>query len=129
MFVEGYVAIFMCGMFGGSIGELLKWYRIRTQKKLPEYAKSPIYWIITILIIICGGVLAILYGGGRANAIMVVHIGFSAPLLIENLSKTLAPIKSLSNAVPQDTQRESGLDLKNYIKNNNTVTILEFLKQ
>ena len=86
MQVTGILSVFLCGVFGGFLGELLKWYNLRTSKNLPIYLKSAFYWIITILIIISGGGLTVLYGCQDVNAILAVNIGLSCPLIIRALA-------------------------------------------
>ncbi|WP_321480589.1 hypothetical protein [uncultured Bacteroides sp.] len=86
-----FLSVFLCGTFGGFLSELLKWYRIRESKELPFYAKSTVYWVITVLIILSGGLLATLYGTKDVSPILALNIGISAPLIIQNLSK-LAPV-------------------------------------
>ncbi len=76
------------GIFGGLLVELLKWYRIVQEKPtVPPWAKEPIYWIVTILMILAGGILA--YGWSMVNEItflLAMNIGASAPLIIAGLA-------------------------------------------
>jgi hypothetical protein len=87
MVISGFLEIFLFGMFGGILGELLKWYNLRESKFLPHYLKSPFYWCITFLIILSGGLLASLYGLDSKSALLVVNIGLSSPLLIQTMSR------------------------------------------
>ena len=87
MILNGFWEVFLAGLFGGVLGELMKWYRLRTSNNLPTYLKSFFYWLITMLIIISGGVLTILYGTFDVNAILAVNIGLSSPLIIQTLAK------------------------------------------
>lgn len=125
MIVEGMLKIFLCGIFGGFLGELLKWYRIRTNEKLPHYSKSPFYWLITILIIISGGVITILYGVDKMNAMMAVNIGLSAPLLIQNISKSVIPHKPRADTENHGI-RESRSGIKKYLSKN---SLRQFLSE
>ncbi|MEG1422096.1 MAG: hypothetical protein RSA95_14420 [Citrobacter sp.] len=83
-------AVFLVGSVGGFALELLHWYTLRRENRLPAYATSPIYWCITLAMIVLGGVVAVLYFGARADGIVAFHVGASAPLLLQKLTSTLA---------------------------------------
>lgn len=87
MVVSGFWPVLGCGLFGGLAVEVLRWWKIRTSPNLPQYAHSPFYWMITALMIVFGGVLAVLYGIDSRNALMVANIGASAPVLLSALIK------------------------------------------
>jgi hypothetical protein len=89
MQLSGFWPVFLVGCFGGALAELIKWYSMRESDNLPRYAKLLRYWLITAGIVICGGVLATLYGTTRVNALLAVNIGASAPLIISSLARTL----------------------------------------
>jgi hypothetical protein len=88
MILNGCWPVFLLGVFGGFLGELLKWYRLRERQELPDYVKSPFYWCVTLFLIVAGGVLALCYGTKDVNALMAANIGLSAPLIIQSLSGT-----------------------------------------
>ena len=102
MIINGFFPVFLCGAFGAFLVELLKWYRIRENKVLPHYSKSLIYWIITLLFALSGGILAALYGIKEVHAVLAINIGVSAPLIIGNLCRTI-PTKEKSENENSDS--------------------------
>lgn len=87
--------IFVLGVVGGALAELLKWYQLRESPNLPEYSRKPLYWIITILMMLAGGVLALVQGVDATKPLLALNIGISAPLIL----------KGLAASVPQGTTR------------------------
>jgi len=96
MTVSGLGPIFLLACFGGALAELLKWYGLRESPELPVYARSPFYWALTALMVIAGGGIAVLYGTDTKNAILVVQIGLSAPLLLRALADQTLPREPVS---------------------------------
>ena len=90
--------IFIWGIFGGFLVELGGLFQIRcvSLDDLPEWVRSPVYWIITCIMVLAGGVLVVLYARSGANitAIMAVNIGASAPLIISGLIRGI-PLKEV----------------------------------
>lgn len=80
--------VFGVGFAGGFLLELLHWYALRKERRMPAYAKNPIYWIVTALMAVSGGGLAVIYFGDRAEAILALHVGISTPLILQKLSTT-----------------------------------------
>ena len=52
------------GFLGGCAAELVHWFRMRKElhKGLPDWAKSWLYWTVTIIMAIAGGLLVHLHG-------------------------------------------------------------------
>ncbi|MGH3006114.1 MAG: hypothetical protein ACRDOS_09510 [Gaiellaceae bacterium] len=99
MTVSGFGATFLLACTGGVLAELLRWYNLREATELPQYVRSPFYWALTALMVLAGGFVAVLYGTDSKNAILVVQIGLSAPLLLRVLA---------DQSLPEDTRgRES----------------------
>lgn len=92
MVISGFLQVFLCASFGGFLAELLRWHQIRESPHFPEYARGARYWVVTTLMIVSGGALAVLYGTDPQSAILVLHIGLSAPLIIKTLAQTRAGV-------------------------------------
>jgi hypothetical protein len=86
----GLYQVFFVGFLGGVILELMHWYNLKRRPAFPKYARSARYWIITAAMAATGGLLALLYFGDRAEGIVVLHVGLSAPLILQKLTTTLA---------------------------------------
>ncbi len=88
MTIAGIESVFLVGCFGGLLAELLKWYQLKESLHFPVYLHNPVYWIITLAMIAAGGVVAVLYGVEARNALLVMQIGLSTPLLVKTLAET-----------------------------------------
>ena len=85
------------GLAGRLAAEALKWYRIREElyRGVPDYARSWLYWIITLVMILLGGLLVFVYQrveGVELNLLLALNIGASAPLLVGTLTSQAPPI-------------------------------------
>ena len=128
MILDGFLPVFLFGAFGGIIGELMRWYRLREKRIPPYYLKSPFYWIITFLIIISGGILATLYGINKVNALLATNIGLSAPLIIQNISRSFIE-HSAKRKTPVGIHKNNIDKLEEYIGINNKLSIIKLLAE
>ena len=124
MIVSGFAQIFAVGCLGGLLGELLKWYTLRESTTLPAYARSTFYWLITLAMAIAGGLLAALYGLDPKNALLILNIGLSAPLMVKAMADSAAP-KSLPRS---DEARTAGYDMSNIPETTAEPSVINFLK-
>jgi hypothetical protein len=86
--------VFLLGIIGGALAELLKWYQLRESPNFPVYATTFRYWLITALMIIAGGILAVVHGVNATEPLLAVNIGVSAPLIIKGLAAVAQKPKS-----------------------------------
>ena len=85
------IDVFLVGTLGGVLLELVHWWNLRRRNpRFPKYAKSVSYWAITLLIALGGGVLAVVYFGDKAEAIVALHVGISTPVILQKLSTSMA---------------------------------------
>ncbi len=89
--ISGFWIVLTFGSFGGVLAEAWRWYKIRESPNLPFYLKSPLYWTVTVIMILVGGILACLYGTENVDAFLALNIGASAPLIISALASTAPP--------------------------------------
>ncbi len=87
---------FLLGVVGGLLGELLKWYSMRESPNLPEYLRSPFYWVVTLLMILAGGGLVIIQGVQPDNPWLAINVGITAPLILKGFA-SVVPIKPASS--------------------------------
>jgi hypothetical protein len=82
------------GVAGGMSAEVLHWYRLaRNDKRISQYT-GPLYWITTVLMVLLGGVMPVLYISGSASALLCFHLGAATPLLVQKLVATIPTIAS-----------------------------------
>ena len=86
---------FWYGVAGGFLAELFGLWKLRQELKetLPPYLRSWFYWLMTLLMIGSGGLVALVYvkSGVSLSPLLAVNVGASAPLIIGSL--TAAPPK------------------------------------
>ena len=108
--ISGFLPVFGLGMLGGLAIEILKWYKLRESSEFPHYVNNISYWLITMVMITLGGVIACLYGTVNRDPISVVQLGASTPALLGVfMSKT-------SSKESDDQERAFGDDPKVGIK-------------
>jgi hypothetical protein len=103
MIVVGGYAIFGIGCAGGVLAELLHWWNLRESPQLPAYSASPFYWALTVAMILAGGLVAWVYFGERAEAIIALHVGLSTPLILQKLATSVPDTKGAKNIIATPT--------------------------
>ena len=85
---------FMYGIAGGALAELFGLFKLRHEapSAFPLWIKSWFYWLVTIAMMLAGGVLVVIYlkSNIALQPIIAVNLGASAPLLIGTFA-TQAP--------------------------------------
>lgn len=85
------------GVVGGFLAELFGLWKLRHELKesLPPYLKSWFYWIMTVLMIGSGGIMALVYvkSGVALSPILALNVGASAPLIIGSLTASPPKIR------------------------------------
>lgn len=99
MVIEGATGVAGIGLAGGIVAEILHWWNLKEDKQLPDYAKSPKYWIITLAMILTGGFITWIYFGQRAEAIVALHVGISTPLILQKLAISVPAIGGSRNII------------------------------
>ncbi len=122
---------FLWAAGGGLAAEALRWWRlIRGQQQgttlnLPVYARSPLYWGLTGVIVLAGGMLAVAYvvSGQRLGPILAVNVGASAPLIIQGLAASApdAPARPVAPAGdrrdgPEGAPRDRAPSIGNFLR-------------
>lgn len=86
----GLLEGFLYGVIGGFLAEVLGLFRLRREdpSRLPIWIKSIFYWIVTLLMILSGGVLVGIYikSNLSIDPLIAVNVGASAPLIIGALT-------------------------------------------
>jgi len=92
MVIEGAIGIIGVGSAGGVLAEVLHWWGLRQAEKLPKYLTRPLYWIVTVMMVVASGFLSWVYFGERAEAILALHVGVSTPFILQKLANTAPKI-------------------------------------
>jgi hypothetical protein len=92
MTLDSTLQIFLVGLFGGLLLELVHWYALIKQDRSTTLIRNPVYWAVSLLMAVAGGGLAVLYFGSRAEGIVALHVGLSAPLILQKLVTTVADV-------------------------------------
>ena len=81
----GQLEGFLWGLAGGFFAELLGWFKLRQQ--LPAMVPAPVYWIITGLMIVVGGIMVVAYLRSNIplNPLLSLNVGAATPLIIGSL--------------------------------------------
>lgn len=82
--------VFGVGFTGGLLLELLHWYALTRDPNFSTYKRDAVYWLVSLAMAAAGGLLSMLYFGEQADGLLVLHVGLSAPLILQKLASTAA---------------------------------------
>jgi hypothetical protein len=102
-----FLQVFGLGMLGGALVELLRWWKLRDSDNFPVYARKIGYWVITLSMILAGGIIATLYGLDQSHAAALINLGASTPAILSALS-------TKSGTIPVPETNVSGLQGKSF---------------
>ena len=75
----------------GALGvQILHWLSVARKGRWPQCSKSTVHWLLTAgLILISGVVGAAVFHSRAFDALLAMQVGVSAPLLINQLGRTV----------------------------------------
>ena len=95
------------GALGGSLTELLRWYRLRESlhEGVPSWAADWKYWVPTLLMIGVGSLLVLMYqdSGIELTPLLAANVGASAPLILSNLLSSAPEAQHVEPRVSRDS--------------------------
>ncbi|MGY4430953.1 energy-converting hydrogenase Eha subunit B [Bradyrhizobium sp. F1.13.1] len=101
------LAVFLVGLFGGAVAELVHWYGLRTNPRFPEYWSSIKYWTITVAMILVAGIFTWLNFGSQAQALTAFQIGLLTPLILQ---------KAIASAAGGETARSPRANVTDFLR-------------
>jgi hypothetical protein len=106
---------FAIGCCGAFTSEILHWHRISRRGKWPKYAASPVYWVVTLLLVLCGGLVAASVSPPSASPLQLLLVGIAGPQLLQLAAQSRKPLGSKDDEL--------------YLGSNHRMTIFDFLGQ
>lgn len=98
------VGAFSIGCAGALSHEALRWIGLRTQCKLPVYMNKLHYWLLTLLLIVIGGIVAGLLG--PASGAQAMAYGIAAPSILSRIGSLKGDTETLAGpAVEANSHR------------------------
>jgi hypothetical protein len=91
MNIDGFWPIFLWGSAGGLLAEFLGIWSLRKEDNWPKYFRRLRYYLISLMMSLIGGGMAVIYGMHEMPGLLALNIGASAPLMLQRLLTPLAP--------------------------------------
>ena len=79
LLLEGFWQVYGVGCFGAFLAELYAVYESRA--KVHQWPWH--YWLLSVVMIVVGGGLVVLYGITSVNALLAAQLGATAPLVVK----------------------------------------------
>jgi hypothetical protein len=79
------LSVLSFGAAGGVSAEVLHWYGLRRNRRVPIYAKSIFYWVVTLAMVLVGALLAWVRYGSNGAPFDVFFVGLAAPIILQKL--------------------------------------------
>ena len=86
---------FMLGALGGMLLEAWRWWNFREQNTLPHWWRKPHYWLITLAMVVCSGIIVAAYRIDISQPILAIHIGSATPAIIATFAsppRNISPV-------------------------------------
>lgn len=91
MILRSWWTIFLAATVGGCLGEFLTLYEESRGSPDKQKRRTKRYWIMSTLMALLGGLVALAYGFKEIHVLAAANIGASAPLLIKSGFASFAP--------------------------------------
>jgi hypothetical protein len=118
-------SIILWGMLGGALIEITHWYGLRTNRNFPAYVRSVGYWVLAAIMVVLGGIIALLFLGTTGAPKDAIALGLATPAVLQKLAAaglTLAgagddTVRGKGDELPETRDRGSvaGPNLKDFL--------------
>lgn len=76
------------GACGALIAEILHWHRIARHGRWPQYSTSWPYWLITVLVILSGGIVTAAVSNPGSSLLQLLLLGIAGPQLLQSAARS-----------------------------------------
>jgi hypothetical protein len=101
---------------GAAALEVIYWYQLRTELHLKKYQRllrSKAYWIITVAMVLVGGLFTLIYFGDRLRPGELLVAGAAFPTLIKQL---IAAFSAKQLTLGEDSTESEADALRTYFR-------------
>ncbi len=103
------VSVFLFGCLGGLLPDVLRIIRTRYEMDTPAYLKSLNFWIGLVLLVLVGGLTAVLVQAQTPKDAVIY--GYASPAILSQLASGLTPKRAVRGVerMPQLKDEKFGL--------------------